>query len=126
MIVLRRFDAVLEPTKQKALDMKKNLDAAGITEQDEALCSVAGGERAPRQTAGDCPFYGTVSRGILWAETDKTPGSAGFSEKKTGSGEETTMRGYFTANGFYGLVGDTYVLFSEERDYYEFLEEEAA
>ena len=42
MIVLRRFDAVLEPTKQKVLDMKKNLDAAGITEQDEALCSVAG------------------------------------------------------------------------------------
>jgi len=36
------------------------------------------------------------------------------------------MKGYFTANGFYGLVGDTYVLFSEERDYYEFLEEEAA
>ena len=42
MIVLRRFDAVLEPTKQKVLEMKQNLDAAGITEQDEALCSVAG------------------------------------------------------------------------------------
>ena len=34
MFVLRRFDAVLEPTKQ--------LDVAGITDQDEALCSVAG------------------------------------------------------------------------------------
>lgn len=42
MIVLRRFDAVLEPTKQAVLTMKKQLDAAGITEQDEALCSVAG------------------------------------------------------------------------------------
>ena len=42
MIVLRRFDAVLEPTKQRVLDMKKQLDAAGITDQDEALCSVAG------------------------------------------------------------------------------------
>lgn len=42
MIVLRRFDAVLEPTKQAVLDMKKQLDAAGITDQDEALCSVAG------------------------------------------------------------------------------------
>ena len=42
MIVLRRFDAVLEPTKQAVLAMKKQLDAAGITDQDEALCSVAG------------------------------------------------------------------------------------
>ena len=42
MMVIRRFDAVLEPTKQKVLEMKKNLDAAGITEQDEALCAVAG------------------------------------------------------------------------------------
>ncbi len=42
MIVLRRFDAVLEPTKQAVLEMKQKLDAAGITDQDEALCSVAG------------------------------------------------------------------------------------
>ena len=41
MMVIRRFDAVLEPTKKAVLEMKKNLDAAGITEQDEALCSVA-------------------------------------------------------------------------------------
>jgi type I restriction enzyme M protein len=42
MMVIRRFDAVLEPTKKAVLEMKKNLDAAGITEQDEALCSVTG------------------------------------------------------------------------------------
>ena len=41
MIVLRRFDAVLEPTKQAVLAMKQKLDAAGILEQDVALCSVA-------------------------------------------------------------------------------------
>lgn len=41
MMVLRRFDAVLEPTKQAVLAMKKQLDAKGITDQDEALCSVA-------------------------------------------------------------------------------------
>ena len=41
MMVIRRFDAVLEPTKAKVLEMKQQLDAAGITEQDEALCSVA-------------------------------------------------------------------------------------
>lgn len=42
MMVIRRFDAVLEPTKQAVLKMKEQLDAAGITEQDEALCTVAG------------------------------------------------------------------------------------
>ena len=29
------------------------------------------------------------------------------------------MKGYFTANGFYGLVGGRYVLFASEADYYE-------
>lgn len=42
MIVLRRFDAVLEPTKQNVLKMKATLDAAGIEDQDEALCDAAG------------------------------------------------------------------------------------
>ncbi len=42
MMVIRRFDAVLEPTKEKVLEMKKQLDENGITEQDEALCTVAG------------------------------------------------------------------------------------
>lgn len=46
MIVLRRFDAVLEPTKQAVLAMKQKLDAAGILEQDVALCSVAHGRSA--------------------------------------------------------------------------------
>lgn len=41
MMVIRRFDAVLEPSKQNVLSMKEKLDAAGITEQDEALCAVA-------------------------------------------------------------------------------------
>src|SRR6266581_589515 len=37
MTVIRRLDAVLESTKQAVLDMKKMLDAAGITNQDAAL-----------------------------------------------------------------------------------------
>ncbi|WP_201733691.1 class I SAM-dependent DNA methyltransferase [Acidithrix sp. C25] len=37
MTVLRRIDAVLEPTKQAVLDMKSSLDKAGITNQDSAL-----------------------------------------------------------------------------------------
>lgn len=42
MIVLRRFDAVLEDTKQEVLAMKERLTAANIIQQDEALCAVAG------------------------------------------------------------------------------------
>ncbi len=42
MIVLRRFDAVLEPTKQAVLKMKEMLDANGIEDQDDALCDAAG------------------------------------------------------------------------------------
>ena len=42
MMIIRRFDAVLEPTKKAVLDMKANLDAAGILDQDEALCGVSG------------------------------------------------------------------------------------
>jgi len=41
MTVIRRLDAVLEPTKQNVMDMKKNLDAAGIANQDEVLKSAA-------------------------------------------------------------------------------------
>ena len=42
MTVLRRLDAVLEPTKQAVLDMKAALDRATITNQDQALRQAAG------------------------------------------------------------------------------------
>ncbi|MGH9931756.1 MAG: type I restriction-modification system subunit M [Pyrinomonadaceae bacterium] len=42
MCVLRRLDAVLEPTKQAVLDAKEMLDKAGITEQKAALCDASG------------------------------------------------------------------------------------
>jgi type I restriction enzyme M protein len=42
MTVLRRLDAVLEPTKQAVLDMKAKLDAARIVQQDQALRTAAG------------------------------------------------------------------------------------
>jgi type I restriction enzyme M protein len=42
MCVLRRLDAVVEPTKKAILDTKKMLDAVGITEQRAALCQAAG------------------------------------------------------------------------------------
>src|SRR6195256_5458024 len=37
MTVLRRLDAVLEPTKQAVLEMKTALDKEGVTNQDDAL-----------------------------------------------------------------------------------------
>src|SRR5438034_7316712 len=40
--VLRRLDAVLEPTKQAVLDMNDSLDKAGIVHQDAALRQAAG------------------------------------------------------------------------------------
>ncbi len=42
MTVLRRLDAVLEDTKPAVLEMKAALDAAGIVEQEAALCQAAG------------------------------------------------------------------------------------
>lgn len=42
MTVIRRIDAVLEPTKQAVLNMKEKLDKAKVTNQHPALCQAAG------------------------------------------------------------------------------------
>ncbi|MNO73303.1 putative type I restriction enzymeP M protein [compost metagenome] len=42
MTVIRRLDAVLEPTKKAVLQMKAKLDSVGIVNQTAALCNVAG------------------------------------------------------------------------------------
>jgi type I restriction enzyme M protein len=42
MTVLRRLDAVLEPTKQAVITMRDSLDRSGIVHQDEALRQAAG------------------------------------------------------------------------------------
>src|SRR2546425_7014587 len=42
MTVIRRLDAVLEPTKKDVLEMRRNLDEAGIANQDAALRQAAG------------------------------------------------------------------------------------
>ena len=34
------------------------------------------------------------------------------------------MRGYYTANGFYGLINGKYTLFASESDYYETAQED--
>ncbi len=42
MTVIRRLDALLEPTKEAVLGMKKQLDKAGIANQEAALCQASG------------------------------------------------------------------------------------
>ena len=42
MTVIRRLDAILEPSKQSVLQMKKQLDSAGIANQHAALCQASG------------------------------------------------------------------------------------
>jgi len=42
MTVIRRLDAVLEPTKDAVLAMKKQLDKAGVANQHAALCQASG------------------------------------------------------------------------------------
>ena len=51
MTVIRRLDAVLEPTKQKVLEEKKWLDEAGISDQTGPLQQAAG-----QQFFNDSPF----------------------------------------------------------------------
>ena len=42
MIVIRRLDALLEPTKKAVIQMKSTLDKASITNQDAPLRQAAG------------------------------------------------------------------------------------
>lgn len=42
MVVIRRLDAILEPTKEAVLRMKENLDAAKVANQHAALCQASG------------------------------------------------------------------------------------
>ena len=42
MTVIRRLDAVLEPTKEGVLKLNEQLDAAGIANKKDALCQTAG------------------------------------------------------------------------------------
>ena len=42
MTVIRRLDALLEPTKEAVLNLNKQLDKAGIVNKDAALCQASG------------------------------------------------------------------------------------
>jgi type I restriction-modification system DNA methylase subunit len=55
LTVIRRLDAVLEPTKQDVLKMSKQLDKAGVANKDAAL-SQAAGPNANHAFYNDSPF----------------------------------------------------------------------
>ena len=86
MTVIRRLDAVLEPTKDAVLGMKEQLDAAGITNQDRAL----------RQASGEA-FYNTspfrlrdlTSRGrpAVASRLRGVPGLGFLAQRRGGPGE---------------------------------------
>ena len=88
MTVVRRLDAVLEPTKQAVLDMKARLDEAGVTNQDAAL----------RQAAGQA-FYNTSPSRLrdLRARANRQQLTADFGAyldgfvRKTGADELITV-----------------------------------
>ena len=58
---------------------------------------------------------------LLWDNTVTVRDHRSFYHR-----EGIHMKGYFTANGFYGLVGGRYILFASEADYYESMGEEEA
>ncbi len=60
MLVLRRIDVLLEPTKDKVLERKAQLDKFGVTNQDQTLCMASG-----------FPFYNT-SKFTLKSLTNET------------------------------------------------------
>ena len=55
MTVIRRLDAVLEPTKEDVLKMSEQLDEAGVANKDAALCQAAGPD-ANHAFYNDSPF----------------------------------------------------------------------
>ncbi len=75
MTVIRRLDAVLEPTKDAVLRMKQQLDAAGVTNQDAAL----------RQASGEA-FYNTSPLDFATWHPDPADSNCGRTSRLTLTG----------------------------------------
>ena len=67
MTVIRRLDAVLEPTKQAVLDMKASLDKAGIVNQD-ARCARRQAKLSTTRQSSHCATFARASRQQLEAD----------------------------------------------------------
>jgi type I restriction-modification system DNA methylase subunit len=74
MMVLRRLDAVLEPTKGNVLRLRDSLDESGIVHQDAALRQAAG--QAFYNTSASTAFLRTSRRSsTASSSTTRSPGS---------------------------------------------------
>ena len=89
MTVLRRLDAVLEPTKRAVLDMKASLDKAKVVHQDQAL----------RQAAGQA-FY--TRRDSRSATSGIAPASSSSEQtsRRTSMASRRTSRTFSTSSSF--------------------------
>lgn len=56
---------------------------------------------------------------LKYVQSYSTCAIMGPSETK----EDLAMRGYYTAGGFFGLVDGKYLLFSDESEYYDYMED---
>lgn len=79
MIVLRRIDVLLEPTKKAVLEKAEQLNALGITNQDAILCATSG-----------FPFYNTSQFTLksLLNETDPARLKMNFIDYMAGYSED--------------------------------------
>lgn len=60
----------------------------------------------------------------VWRFLDTCFGKLIENLRKTRKQEVRGMKGYFVADGYMGYVNGSYLLFADESDYREFLEEE--
>ena len=89
MTVIRRLDAVLEPTKSAVLRMKAQLDDAGITNQDQAL----------RQASGEA-FYNTSPYRLrdLTSRGQSTAAASPTSKRTSTASRPTSKRSWISSS----------------------------
>jgi type I restriction-modification system DNA methylase subunit len=71
MCVIRRLDAVLEPTKQAVLDMKQMLDEAGFTDR-VPRCAVPRARRSTTRRRSGCATCGRGATSSNCSPTSRT------------------------------------------------------
>lgn len=92
MCVLRRLDAVLEPTKELVLEMKKTLDKARIADQRDALCEAALEELGERLSASELRL---LYKATSWRDEAAPPVIAKL--HKAGKAKADPIHGIFSA-----------------------------
>ena len=89
MTVIRRLDAVLEPTKDEVRAAKERLDAAGITNQDQAL----------RQASGEA-FYNASPSDSATLHPAASHNACGPTSRRTSTASRPTSKRSWTNSSF--------------------------